>query len=123
MFRALNNLERPNKNVSDAVDVRQELDLRTGLFLSDCLSKKKAIKFPQGAAFTRLQTLRLQKVFPQKLADKLISYGSCQFPTLGFVVERYKAIEEFVSEQFWKIRSRFSNVQIEKRAVHFNYFQ
>lgn len=32
VFRALNNLERPNKNISDAVDVRQELDLRTGLF-------------------------------------------------------------------------------------------
>ena len=43
-----------------------------------------------GAAFTRFQTLRLQKVFPSVLADQLISYGSCQFPTLGFVVERYK---------------------------------
>lgn len=31
VFRALNNLERPNKNISDAVDVRQELDLRTGV--------------------------------------------------------------------------------------------
>lgn len=30
VFRALNDLQRPNKNVSDAVDVRQELDLRTG---------------------------------------------------------------------------------------------
>lgn len=28
--RALANLEQPNKNVSDAVDVRQELDLRIG---------------------------------------------------------------------------------------------
>lgn len=58
-----------------------------------------------GAAFTRLQTLRLQKVFPQKLADKLISYGSCQFPTLGFVVERYQAIENFIEEAFWRIKS------------------
>ncbi|CAG9863370.1 unnamed protein product [Phyllotreta striolata] len=86
IFRALRTLGQPNRNVSDAVDVRQELDLRTG------------------AAFTRLQTLRLQKVFPQKLADKLISYGSCQFPTLGFVVERYKAIENFIAEPFWKIK-------------------
>ncbi|XP_072931874.1 DNA topoisomerase 3-alpha [Epargyreus clarus] len=83
--RALRNLEQPNKNISDAVDVRQELDLRIG------------------AAFTRLQTLRLQKVFPTKLADKLLSYGSCQFPTLGFVVERYRAINNFVPEAFWKI--------------------
>ncbi|XP_019872230.2 DNA topoisomerase 3-alpha [Aethina tumida] len=86
VFRALQNLGQPDKNVSDAVDVRQELDLRTG------------------AAFTRLQTLRLQKVFPAKLADKLISYGSCQFPTLGFVVDRYQQIEKFIPENFWKIK-------------------
>ncbi|CAG9786074.1 unnamed protein product [Diatraea saccharalis] len=84
--RALQNLETPNKNISDAVDVRQELDLRIG------------------AAFTRFQTLRLQKVFPRKLAESLVSYGSCQFPTLGFVVERYRAVENFIAEQFWKIR-------------------
>lgn len=42
-------------------------------------------------------------MFPQRLKDQLISYGSCQFPTLGFVVERYKAIERFIPEDFWKI--------------------
>ncbi|XP_013142940.1 PREDICTED: DNA topoisomerase 3-alpha [Papilio polytes] len=84
--RALQNLEQPNRNISNAVDVRQELDLRIG------------------AAFTRFQTLRLQKVFPSKLADSLISYGSCQFPTLGFVVERYRDVNNFVSETFWKIK-------------------
>ncbi|CAK1596337.1 unnamed protein product [Parnassius mnemosyne] len=84
--RALQNLEQPNKNISNAVDVRQELDLRIG------------------AAFTRFQTLRLQKVFPSKLSDSLISYGSCQFPTLGFVVERYRAVNNFVAETFWKIK-------------------
>lgn len=34
----------------------------------------------------------------------LISYGSCQFPTLGFVVERFLAIERFRSEPYWKIK-------------------
>ena len=43
-----------------------------------------------GAAFTRFQTMRLQKLFPDSLSNKLVSYGSCQFPTMGFVVERYK---------------------------------
>lgn len=42
-------------------------------------------------------------MFPNQLKDQLISYGSCQFPTLGFVVERYKAIERFIPEPFWKI--------------------
>lgn len=31
--RALNNLEQPNKNISDAVDVRMELDLRIGMII------------------------------------------------------------------------------------------
>ncbi|XP_069123502.1 DNA topoisomerase 3-alpha-like [Argopecten irradians] len=84
--RACRNLVEPDKNTSDAVDVRQELDLRIG------------------AAFTRFQTLRLQKIFPEVLSDQLISYGSCQFPTLGFVVERYKQVQAFVPEPFWKIK-------------------
>lgn len=84
--QACNNLIPPDKYVSDAVDARMELDLRIG------------------AAFTRFQTLRLQKVFPDILADHLISYGSCQFPTLGFVVERYKQVQEFVAEPFWKLK-------------------
>ena len=75
-----------DQNVSAAVDCRQELDLRIG------------------AAFTRFQTMRLTKLFPNNLTDKMISYGSCQFPTMGFVVERYKAIENFSSEKFWKLK-------------------
>lgn len=93
--RAWRNLGQPNKNLSDAVDVRSELDLRIG------------------AAFTRFQTLRLQRRFPDLLADRLISYGSCQFPTLGFVVERYKAIEEFVPEDFWKIEGNLVRVPLQ----------
>lgn len=62
---------------------------------------------PSGAAFTRFQTLRLRKIFPDILADQLISYGSCQFPTLGFVVERFKAIQAFVPEAFYKIKGMF----------------
>ncbi|KAG2455497.1 TOP3A topoisomerase, partial [Polypterus senegalus] len=83
---AWQNLSEPDLNTSDAVDVRQELDLRIG------------------AAFTRFQTLRLQKIFPNVLSDQLISYGSCQFPTLGFVVERFKAIQAFIPETFYKIK-------------------
>lgn len=45
------------------------------------------------------------------LAEQLISYGSCQFPTLGFVVERFKAIQAFVQETFYKIKGRVQNVK------------
>ncbi|UYV73675.1 TOP3A [Cordylochernes scorpioides] len=83
--RACANLVDPDSKINDAVNVRRELDLRIG------------------AAFTRFQTLRLQKRFPDYLQNQLISYGSCQFPTLGFVVERYKQIENFKAELFWKL--------------------
>lgn len=63
-----------------------------------------------GASFTRFQTLRLQKIFPESLANQLISYGSCQFPTLGFVVERFKAIQSFIPETFYKIKGTNSTV-------------
>ncbi|XP_077979907.1 DNA topoisomerase 3-alpha-like [Glandiceps talaboti] len=97
---ACQSLGPPNRNVSDAVDVRQELDLRTG------------------AAFTRFQTLRLKKVFPQVLAESLISFGSCQFPTLGFVVDRYKQVKNFIPETFYKIKVTHNN---EDGNVDFNW--
>ena len=86
--RAMRTLVPIDENVVNAVDARQELDLRIG------------------AAFTRIQTLFLRQKFPAQLAEQLISYGSCQFPTMGFIVERYRAIQEFVSENFWKIEVR-----------------
>lgn len=36
------------------------------------------------------------------------SYGPCQFPTVGFVVERYDAISNFVSERFWSIHLTYT---------------
>uniref|UniRef100_A0A667XA94 DNA topoisomerase n=1 Tax=Myripristis murdjan TaxID=586833 RepID=A0A667XA94_9TELE len=98
--RACGTLTEPDANVSDAVDVRQELDLRIG------------------ASFTRFQTLRLQKIFPESLANQLISYGSCQFPTLGFVVERFKAIQAFIPEIFYKIKVLH---EVEEDSVEFGW--
>ena len=37
-------------------------------------------------------------------AKGVISYGPCQFPTLGFIVERHKQVSDFVAEPFWYIQ-------------------
>ncbi|KAE8148702.1 DNA topoisomerase [Aspergillus avenaceus] len=70
---------------ANAVAARIELDLRIG------------------AAFTRLQTLQLKNM-TEALKEKIISYGSCQFPTLGFVVDRYLRVKNFKPEKFWGIK-------------------
>ncbi|EDR12021.1 uncharacterized protein LACBIDRAFT_232184 [Laccaria bicolor S238N-H82] len=54
-----------------------------------------------GAAFTRMQTLALQRQFAQ--LEGVLSYGPCQFPTLGFVVQRYNRVKAFRPETFWYI--------------------
>ena len=87
--RAFANMVPPDKRMSEAVRARTELDLRLG------------------SAFTRLQTKALSTRFDE-LIGKLISYGPCQFPTVGFVVERYLAIQEFVPERFWGIDLRYT---------------
>ncbi|KAK0213155.1 prokaryotic type I DNA topoisomerase [Desarmillaria ectypa] len=71
---------------ADAVEARTILDLKVG------------------AAFTRLQTLVLQRKV-KKIEDEknIVSYGPCQFPTLGFVAARYKDVQTFSPETFWFI--------------------
>jgi DNA topoisomerase-3 len=57
-----------------------------------------------GAAFTRMQTLALQARFPKiKEQGGIVSYGPCQFPTLGFVVSQYNQVKSFVPEAFWYV--------------------
>ena len=90
VVNAMNNLAPPNKNLSDAVEIRQKIDLIIG------------------ASFTRIQTLTLKEVFQQKNVNiqqnnnkSVISYGPCQFPTLNFVVERAEKIRNFKPEEFY----------------------
>ena len=82
IIRALHSLGRVNEWLVQAVQARTEHDLRVG------------------AAFTRFQTLRLQKKF-EGFDTGVVSYGPCQFPTLGFVVERWARIETFIPDDFW----------------------
>ena len=72
-----------------AVTARMELDLRIG------------------ASFTRNLTMSVQHILasaPGAEERQIVSYGSCQFPTLGFVVDRYLRVRNFVPEPFWSIR-------------------
>lgn len=86
LWRAWNNLEDSlNMNWVMKAMLRQHFDLVTG------------------AAFTRLLTKETRK----RKNVRLISWGSCQSPTLGFIVKREKEIMSFKPEPFWYIRIRF----------------
>ncbi|TYI54322.1 hypothetical protein E1A91_D11G066700v1 [Gossypium mustelinum] len=89
IHHAMQNLIDPNPWFSDAVDARQEIDLRIG------------------ASFTRFQTMLLRDKFVIDSAtddrNLVLSYGPCQFATLGFVVERYWEVQSHEPEEFWTI--------------------
>lgn len=86
IFRTLRLPETPNSNMNEAVNARQEIDLRLG------------------AAFTRFLTLRCKNKYRELVDVNLFSYGPCQFPTLGFVVDRFIKIENFQPQEFWSLK-------------------
>jgi DNA topoisomerase-3 len=89
IYNAINNLTAPNQLDSFAVEARRELDLRIGV------------------VFTRFQSLRWKEKFQLGVPkNQPISYGPCQFPTLGFVVDRYWRHKVFKPEKFWTIQCR-----------------
>ncbi|MFS7890199.1 putative DNA topoisomerase [Helianthus anomalus] len=76
---AAKNLKKFNTSLSDVTSMRREMDLRAG------------------ASFTRFQTLEVGNrcIFPSvDKDDHVLIYGSCLFPTLGFVVERSRETRE-----------------------------
>ena len=102
IVHAANNPTTLDEKQANAVAARIELDLRIG------------------ASFTRMQTLSLKPIIEHLQELKALSYGmqrapwegdgthsvigSCQFPTLGFIVDRYFKVKNFVPETFWKIQ-------------------
>ena len=95
--RAMSNLRSLNENVVNAVKARQEIDLRLG------------------ALFTRWQTKLLQQTYTLNV----VSYGPCQFPTLGFVVDRFTRIENFEQETFWKIKCEYGDSDDKQDGLNF----
>ncbi|CUG90018.1 DNA topoisomerase, putative [Bodo saltans] len=81
LLHAVTHLVAPNKHLSEAVEARREMDLRIG------------------AVFTRLQTVKFRERFEHM--PRVLSFGPCQFPTLGFVVQRFWEREAFVAEDFY----------------------
>jgi len=93
LWRAWNNLEDSlnTKWVMKAM-LRQHFDLVTG------------------AAFTRLLTKETRKC--QNV--RLISWGSCQSPTLGFIVKREKEIMSFKPQPFWYVWAKLKTKEGEE---------
>jgi len=87
--RALGALDTPQKALSDAVEARQEIDLKVGV------------------AFTRFQTRHFHDKFAD-LDSAVISFGPCQTPTLGFCVARQDAITNFRPRPFYGVSCSIS---------------
>ncbi len=85
LLRAIAHLEQPNALLARMVETRQEIDLRAG------------------SAYTRFLTMSLER-FNLDISGhgrSIVSYGPCQFPTLGLVVDRWLTIQHFVRRPFW----------------------
>jgi len=101
VFSAADNLQEPNKNLSDAVEVRQIIDLIIG------------------SSFTRLQTVLFKEFFfrninQNEIKKKYISYGPCLFPTLFFIVIHEEDVRLFVEQEIFYIEVA---VQIKKNLL------
>ena len=113
VVNAMNNLAPPNKNLSDAVEIRQKIDLIIG------------------ASFTRIQSLTLKDVYIQKNVNVqqnknksiVISYGPCQFPTLNFIVERAEKKRKFVPEEFYylELKLKKKDKEMGEKITTFNW--
>lgn len=81
---AANNPKALDMKLVAAVECRTEFDLRVGTL------------------FTRFLTniYKSKRLVGEK---EVVSYGTCQFPTLSFVVDRYVRVRKFRPEPFWSI--------------------
>lgn len=77
----------PSYNESVSVDARQVMDLKIGV------------------AFSRYQTNYFQPLLRGQSEIRMITYGPCQTPTLGFCVDQAEKIKKFIPEPYWSIET------------------
>ncbi|SCV04784.1 LAMI_0H19086g1_1 [Lachancea mirantina] len=96
IIHAAKNPKQLDLRAVDAVRTRMEVDLRSGVAFTRFLTELLASKVERASD-------------PKNKQRPVISYGTCQFPTLGFVVDRHERIRRFVSESFWFIQVGVAN--------------
>lgn len=91
----------------NAVGTRMEIDLRAGVTFTRLLTETMRNKV--GASNGVAARTGSGDSNRRKDTSTVISYGTCQFPTLGFVVDRFERIRHFTSEEFWYIQLQIKN--------------
>ncbi|CDW89802.1 dna topoisomerase 3-beta-1-like [Stylonychia lemnae] len=77
----------PSYNESVSVEARQIMDLKIGV------------------AFSRFQTQYFAHLLRGQSEIRMITYGPCQTPTLGFCVDQAEKIKKFIPEPYWSIET------------------
>ncbi|GJQ10824.1 hypothetical protein GpartN1_g4969.t1 [Galdieria partita] len=112
-LRIPSNVKRARFSAITAQDARKALQNLTTLHYPtvSMVSTRQEIDLRAGAAFTRFLTKFIQNRFRIPLkGDKnvILSYGPCQFPTLGLVVDRLLTIRAFQPRLFYYLELTIS---------------
>jgi DNA topoisomerase-3 len=114
-------LGEPNEFEALAVDARQEIDLKVGVAFTRFQTNHYEGARRQQTTTNNKQKLTkkaMRKIGKYKDLDaRLVSYGPCQTPTLGFVVDRHDEIQSFVPQSFWFLDAKIA-VDSVAVAVH-----
>lgn len=101
ILNAARNPSRLDMKSVHAVGTRIEIDLRAGVTFTRLLTETLRNKLRNQATMTKDGAKHRGG---NKNDSQVVSYGTCQFPTLGFVVDRFERIRNFVPEEFWYIQ-------------------
>ncbi|QLG73948.1 hypothetical protein HG535_0F04600 [Zygotorulaspora mrakii] len=111
ILHSARNPQRLDMRSVNAVSTRMEIDLRAGVTFTRLLTDTMRNKVMSANGAVRPShhsnnnnNNNNNNTREKKDAPIVISYGTCQFPTLGFVVDRFERIRNFISEEFWYIQ-------------------